>query len=82
MGARRDDITSRQRAQIAIEVLSPHRPWGAVKRLAKQYKVERKTLYDIATAGKRALEKALEPGPHGPQVREKAILVNRNRLAE
>ena len=80
MGARRDDITSQQRAQIAIEVLSPHRPRGAVKRLAKEHKVERKTLYDIATAGKRALEKALEPGPHGPQVREKTILVNRNRL--
>jgi hypothetical protein len=80
VGARRDDITSQQRAQIAIEVLSPHRPWGDVKRLAEEYKVERKTLYDIATAGKRALEKALAPGPHGPQVREKTILVNRNRL--
>jgi hypothetical protein len=80
VGARRDDITSQQRAQIAIEVLSPHRPWGAVTGLAKEYNVERKTLYEIAAAGKRALEEALEPGPHGPQVREKTILVDRNRL--
>lgn len=81
MGARRNDITSQQRTQIAIETLSPHRPWGTVVRLADEYKVKRKTIYDIATAGKRVLEKALEPGPHGPQVREKAIVVNRNRLA-
>jgi hypothetical protein len=81
VGARRDDITSQQRAQIAIAVLSPHRPWGAVTRLAEEYRVERKTLYDMAAAGQRALEKALEPGPHGPQGREKTIVVNRNRVA-
>jgi hypothetical protein len=80
VGARRDDITGQQRAQIAIEALSAHRPWGTVTKLANEYKVERKTIYDMAAVGKSALERALEPGPHGPYVKEKTILVNRNRL--
>ena len=80
MGARRDDITGQQRAQIAIEALSAHRPWGTVTKLAKEYQVERKTIYDMAAAGKSALEEALEPGPHGPYVKAKAVLVDRSRL--
>jgi hypothetical protein len=80
MGARRDDITGVQRAQITIEVLYPHRPWGTVTRLARGYGVARKTIYDIRNAGERVLTMGLEPGPHGPQSTEKAILVDRNRL--
>jgi hypothetical protein len=48
--------------------------------LANEYQVERKTIYEIAAAGKVVLEKALQPGPHGPQAKEKTVLVNRNRL--
>ena len=80
MGARRDDITSSQRAQIAIEVLSPYRSWGTVSRLAEEYKVSRQTVYEIAATGNRVLMTGLEPGPHGPQPAEKAIWVDRNRL--
>ncbi len=80
MGARRDDIISRQRAQIAIQVLSPHRPWGAVSRLAEEYDISRKTVYDIAAAGERVLMTGLEPGPHGPAPVEKTVGVDRNRL--
>jgi len=80
MGARRDDITGIQRAQIAIEVLHPHRPWGTVTRLARKYEVARKTIYDIGNAGERVLTTGLEPGPHGPQSAEKTIWVDRNRL--
>jgi hypothetical protein len=80
MGARRDDITCIQRAQIAIEVLSPHRPWGTVIRLAREYEVARKTIYDIRNAGERVLTMGLEPGPHGPQATEKTVLVDRNCL--
>lgn len=81
MGARRDDITKEQRAQIAIEVLSPQRPWGRVTCLAEEYETTRQTVYEIAEAGKKALIEGLEPGPHGPQFREKTIRVDRNRLA-
>lgn len=80
MGARRDDITGGQRAQIAIEVLSPHRPWGTVTRLAREYAVTRETIYNIRDAGELALTMGLEPRPHGPQPTEKAILIDRNRL--
>lgn len=80
MGARRDDITSSQRAQIAIEVLSPCRSWGTVSRLAEQYEVSRQAVYEIAATGNRVLVTGLEPRPHGPQPAEKVIGVDRNRL--
>ena len=80
MGARRDDITGGQRAQIAIEVLSPHRPWGTVTRLAQEHTVTRETIYNIRDAGELVLTMGLEPRPHGPQPTEKAILIDRNRL--
>ena len=80
MGTRRDDITSSQRAQIAIRALSPDRLWGTVSRLAEEYDVSRKTVYDIAAVGERALMAGLEPGPHGPSPVEKTVWVDRNRL--
>jgi hypothetical protein len=80
VGARRDDITSSQRAQIAIEVLSPHRSWGTVSRLAEQYEITRQAVYEIAATGKRVLMTGLKPKPHGPQPTEKVIRVDRDRL--
>jgi hypothetical protein len=80
VGARRDDITSGQRAQIAVEVLHPQREWGTVTKLAEQYNLSRQTVYDIADAGEQVLAAGLKPGPHGPQATEKAIRVDRNRL--
>jgi hypothetical protein len=80
MGARRDDITGYQRAQIAVQVLSPYRPWGTISGLSREYDVTRKAIYDIGDAGEQVLTKGLEPGPHGPQPAEKTILVDRNRL--
>jgi hypothetical protein len=80
VGARRDDITGTERAQIAIAVLNNKRDWGVVTDLAAQYALSRQTLYHIAAAGKQVLINGLEPEPHGPQPREKAISVSRNRL--
>ena len=80
VGARRDDITSSQRAQIAIRVLFPHRPWGTVSQLAEEYDISRQTVYEIAAVGKRVLMTGLEPGPHGPQPDEKRVWMDRNRL--
>lgn len=80
MGARRNDITSKQRTQIAIQVLSPGRPWGLVTRLAERHGISRKTVYDIAAVGKRVLMTELEPRGHGPTAAEKAVWVDRNRL--
>jgi hypothetical protein len=80
VGARRDDITSSQRAQIVVEVLYPHRRWGTVTKLAEKYNISRQTVYDIADAGEQVLATGLKPGPHGPQPKEKAVRVDRNRL--
>ncbi len=80
MGARRNDITSNQRAQIAVEVLYPERVQGTVTKLTKKYNVSRQTVYNIAEAGEQVLVTGLKPGPHGPQQKEKTIRVDRNRL--
>ena len=80
MGARRDDITSEQRVQMTIEVLSKGREWGKVRELAQTYGVSRKTIYDIAAKGKQILLAGMQPGPHGPPLREKLVRVDRNRL--
>jgi hypothetical protein len=80
VGARRDDITSKQRAQMAIKVLSPDRPWGFITWLAKKHDISRKTVYEIAKAGERVLMTGLEPGSHGPVATEKTVGVDRNRL--
>ena len=80
MGTRRDDITSSQRTQIAIVVLSPHRPWGKVTRLAEEYEVSRQAIYDMTDKGRQVSMEGLEPGPHGPHPDEQIIEVDRNRL--
>ena len=80
MGARRDDITGRQRVRIAIEVLHTDREWGTASRLAREYEVTRKTIYDIRDTAEQLLQIGLEPGPHGPCPAEQTIQVDRNRL--
>ena len=80
MGARRDDITSEQRMQIAIEVLGSNRERGKVVELAQRYTVSRQTIYDIGAKGKQVLLKGLGPGPHGPHLEQRIVSVNRERL--
>lgn len=80
MGARRDDITSQVRTQLAIAVLSPDRVHGTVSRLAEQYGISRQTVYEIAAQAMHALIAGLEPGPHGPVLTKRTIQVDRNRL--
>lgn len=80
MGARRDDISSQQRMQLALAVLAPQRPHGTVTRLAHQAGVSRQTLYTVAAMAERVLLTGLVPGPHGPQVTTSTLQVDRNRL--
>ena len=80
MGTRRDDIPGSQRAQIALEALSPYRPYGTISRLARENAVSRQAIYAMAAAGKAVLETHLAPGRHGPQAVETTIQVDRNRL--
>lgn len=80
MGTRRDDISVEQRAQIAMEVMSPNRERGRATKLAEAYEVSRKTIYDIGAKGRTVLLAGMEPGGYGPQAAEKVIEVTRNRL--
>ena len=80
MGTRRDDITSDQRAQIAITMLAPGRLHGTASQVAASYAVSRQTVYDIAAKGQEVLRQGLQPGPHGPHWDEKTIKVDINRL--
>jgi len=81
VGARRDNITGQERARIAMEVMPTYRPHGAVTRLAREYKVSRQTIYTISAVGREVLAENMVPGAHGPHPKEKAVLVNRDRLA-
>jgi hypothetical protein len=80
VAARRDDIVAANRMQIAIEMMSPYRPRGRVAELAEVYQLSRQALYDMGAKGKASLWQALEPGSHGPQAREQAVLVTKARL--
>lgn len=80
MGARRDNITGIERAQIAIETLASYRPYGKVTQLAKKYKVTRQAIYTMAASGKALLDQGMEPGPHGAKVKRKMVSVNREHI--
>lgn len=80
MGIRRDDITSDQRAQIAIAMLASDRVRGTASQLADNYGVSRQTVYNIAAKGQEVLRQGLQPGPHGPHWGEKMVKVDTNRL--
>lgn len=80
MGARRDNITGKERADIAIQVLPPSRRHGLVTELSQAHGISRQTVYNIAATGRALLESGMEPGPHGPCPPQKQVLVDRNRL--
>ena len=80
MGARRDNITGKERADIAIQVLPRSRPHGLVTELSQAYGISRQTVYNIAASGRVLLENGMQPGAHGPYPPQKNVLVDRNRL--
>ena len=77
MGARKDHIMGKDRAQIAMETLATYRPYGKVTRLAEKYQVSRQTNYTVAARGKALLEEGMEPGAHGAEVKRKMVQVDR-----
>ena len=80
MAARRNDIVTEQRVQIAIEMMSPQRAWGRVEQLAKTYRLSRQALYELAAKAQRILQQEMAAGGHGPAAREPTIKVDKNRL--
>jgi len=80
VGIRRNDITSEQRAQIALAMLTKGRSSETVKALRDSYRVSRQTLYELAAKGRQVLAQGLQPGGYGPQSVEKTVRVEANRL--
>ena len=80
MGTRRDDITGKERAQIAIEMLPSYRPYGKATQLAQKYVISRQAIYRIAASGEALLSQGMEPGRHGARIREKSVRVNREHV--
>jgi hypothetical protein len=80
VGARKDDITGNQRAQIVMEMLPSYRPYGKVSQLAEKYTVSRQTIYTIAANGKALLDQQMAPGPHGARVGGNIVCVDRERV--
>jgi len=81
VGTRRDNITGKERAEIAMEVMPTSRPHGTVTRLAREHAVSRQTIYTISEVGRDLLLQNMAPGQHGPQPEKKVVEVNRDRLA-
>ena len=80
MGARRDDMPVQQRMQLALAVLAPQRPHGAITHLARTAGVSRQTIYTLAASAQQLLRRHLAPGSHGPALPTPTIQVDSNRL--
>lgn len=80
MGARRDDISVKDRVQIVAQLLNPERAVGTVTQLAQAHGLSRQSIYAIAAKGQQVLAEHLKPAGHGPQAATKMIRVDLNRL--
>jgi hypothetical protein len=80
MGARRDDITAQQRAQIAVKVMSAEEGDGTIAELIEEYGLSRQSIYQLAKKGEQVLVEHMEPGGHGPRPEPQAIVVDQDRL--
>ena len=80
MAKRRDDIVAEQRVQIALEMLSPHRPHGLVSALAQTYHLSCQALYDMSNKAQSILRQAMAPGGHGAQAGQHPIKATPHRL--
>lgn len=80
MAQRRNDIVASQRVQIALEMMSPHRPRGTVAKLAKTYHLSRQALYDLAAKGKSLLQQVVHPGQTGSPIKRQEMRVSKNQV--
>jgi hypothetical protein len=80
VGARRDDITGWERAQIAWQCWAAGPRDGTRQRLAQANQITRRTIYNIEQKAREVLPEALEPGPHGPTLRCSTVEVTREHL--
>jgi hypothetical protein len=80
VGPRRDDITGWDRAQMALQCWAAGKRDGTRQRLAQEYQITRRTVYNIEQKAREVLPAALEPGRHGPAPWPHSVEVTREHL--
>lgn len=69
-----------ERFDLALEMLSPWRPWGQVTLLASTYQVSRKFLYELSHKAEVSILAALSAHPPGPKPEPVTLTVDREHL--
>ncbi|MFO3798038.1 MAG: hypothetical protein ACK8QZ_12300, partial [Anaerolineales bacterium] len=72
------EFTPEQRAEVAVQMLSPHREWGFVTKLARRYRVSRSLLYKLRNRVWDILVEAMRPRPAGRPAQTTTLQVDRN----
>jgi hypothetical protein len=65
------------RIACALQMLDPHREWGKVSQLAREYGVSRRFLYKIEVQVQQALQNALAPKSAGRPPQSTVVVVDR-----
>ena len=65
------------RIECGLQMLDPHREWGTVSQLAREYGVSRRFLYKIEAQMQQALQDALAPKPAGRRPQRTELVVDR-----
>ena len=68
------------RIHLAMQMLTPSRPWGLVTALAKEYQVSRKFLYQQRDRARVGLLSALAAGSCGPKPVSTVLTVDREHM--
>lgn len=72
------EFTPEQRAEAAVQMLSPHREWGVVTKLAHRYGVSRSLLYKLRDRLWDILVEAMQPRPAGRPAQTATLQVDRD----
>ncbi|MBC7227546.1 MAG: hypothetical protein H5T61_09975 [Thermoflexales bacterium] len=72
------EFTLEQRVEAALQMVSPHREWGAVTRLARRYGVSRPLLYKLKDRLQKVLLEALQPRPAGRPTQTTSLRIDRD----
>jgi hypothetical protein len=70
------DLDLSTRITLSLQMLDPDRRWGEASRLAREYGVSRKFIYQLRNQSAQALQEALAPQPVGRKPREAVLTID------
>jgi hypothetical protein len=68
------------RLDLAVRMIDPYREWGEVTKLAREYNISRKFLYEQQSKVEQAMRAALEPQRPGPREQVESMEIHRDFL--